>query len=71
MPASCWHRAPTRASPGNRTDSAGRTLSGPWAVTQPQGHHRGVTAAVAWPHAHRQLPTLVATAKCPATPHAL
>lgn len=32
-PASPWHRASARASPGNRTDSAGRTLSGPCAAT--------------------------------------
>lgn len=68
-PASPWHHAPARASPGNRTDSAGRTLSGSCAVTRPPGHHRGVTA-MAWLNAHHPLPTLVATAKRPATPHA-
>lgn len=51
-----WHRAPARASPGNHTDSTGRTLSGPGAAARQPGHRHGVTAAVAWPHAHRGSP---------------
>lgn len=69
-PASPWHHAPARASPGNHTDSAGRTLSGSCAVTRLLGYRRGVTTTVAWPSAYRQLLILVAAAKRPATPHA-
>ncbi|XP_045846728.1 AT-rich interactive domain-containing protein 3A isoform X1 [Meles meles] len=70
LPASPWHRAPARASPGNHTDSAEEPYLAP-APPQPPSHRRGVTAAGAWPHARHLLPTLVAAAKCSAAPRFL
>lgn len=53
LPASPWHRASARASPGNRTDSAGRALSGPCAATS-----RPVTAVGSRPPGPGPTPTI-------------
>lgn len=53
LPASPWHRASACASPGNRTDSAGRALSGPCAATS-----RPVTAVGSRPPGPGPTPTI-------------